>query len=125
VTWQDALPERALFSFQQTITFLMQDIVPRAAYDLDEAGYWKRLPWVAGIYFGTDEQWQVIQPLLPRRKMGKAGARKFCEQAPPSSYEQVGVRQAQAIARSSRICNIAHADYMARLHRKASCFGGE
>jgi hypothetical protein len=29
----------------------MQDIVPRAVYDLDEAGYWKRLPWVAGIYF--------------------------------------------------------------------------
>lgn len=30
----------------------METIIPRDRYDLDETGYWKRMPWITGITFG-------------------------------------------------------------------------
>jgi hypothetical protein len=29
-----------------------KNLLPLAAYDVDETGYWRRLPWVVGIFFG-------------------------------------------------------------------------
>jgi hypothetical protein len=30
----------------------IENLVPLAAYDVDETGYWMRLRWVAGLFFG-------------------------------------------------------------------------
>lgn len=35
-----------------TSTQRIENLVPLAAYDVDETGYWARLRWVSGIYFG-------------------------------------------------------------------------
>ena len=31
----------------------MENLIPRAAYDHDETGYWRRLPYAAGMMFAT------------------------------------------------------------------------
>src|SRR5437899_5478858 len=45
-----------------------------------------------------------------------AEIQRFCEQSPPSSHDELSVRNTEAIALSSRISSIAHADSMARQH---------
>jgi hypothetical protein len=32
---------------------LYENLVPLEKYDVDETGYWSRLRWVAGLFFGT------------------------------------------------------------------------
>jgi hypothetical protein len=41
----------------------VENLVPLVAYDVDETGYWRRLPWVTGLLFGVG--FAALELLLP------------------------------------------------------------
>jgi len=44
----------------------LEHIVPREAYDVDETGYWARMPWATGLMFGATMMVGTVVLLFPR-----------------------------------------------------------
>jgi hypothetical protein len=48
----------------------LENLVALAAYDVDETGYWRRLPWVSGLFFGA--ALASVSPLIPNTRYSPA-----------------------------------------------------
>ena len=47
-----------------------ENLVALATYDVDETGYWRRLPWVSGLFFGA--AMASVSPLIPNTRYAPA-----------------------------------------------------
>jgi hypothetical protein len=45
-----------------------ENLVPLAAYDVDETGYWRRLPWLSGLFFGASMACVNLFALIPNTR---------------------------------------------------------
>jgi hypothetical protein len=49
-----------------------ENLVTLAAYDVDETGYWRRLPWVSGLFFGAGFASMDLLSLIPNTRYSPA-----------------------------------------------------
>ena len=108
----------------------MEDLVPRSAYDVDETGYWERMPVVTGTFMaacGTLIVWATVLrecPFLESVMRGMAGGFMFAVLFPALFRWMIGRHTSSAYAGKGRFAASPPAGFQAEYRLPCSLIRG-